>query len=75
MLPGASNSTYVDGLAYLQEQYSYSKGHLWRGLHEIAVFPPNEYFASLVNPLILGAIFIDFCGVLVPCATLNVFWR
>lgn len=27
MFPGASNSTYVDGLAYLQEQYSYSKGH------------------------------------------------
>ncbi|OJZ80600.1 hypothetical protein ASPFODRAFT_147512 [Aspergillus luchuensis CBS 106.47] len=41
----------------------------------IAVFSPNEYFASLVNPLILGAIFIDFCGVLVPYDTLNVFWR
>jgi ABC-type multidrug transport system ATPase subunit len=41
----------------------------------IAVFSPNEYFASLVNPLVLGAIFIDFCGVLVPYDTLNVFWR
>ncbi|KAI9039876.1 uncharacterized protein KD926_008977 [Aspergillus affinis] len=41
----------------------------------IAMFSPNEYFASLVNPLVLSAIFVDFCGVLVPFNTLSVFWR
>ncbi|KAJ5758778.1 ABC multidrug transporter [Penicillium odoratum] len=41
----------------------------------IAVFSSNENFASLVNPLVLGAIFIDFCSALVPYNSLNVFWR
>jgi ABC-type multidrug transport system ATPase subunit len=41
----------------------------------IAVFSPNEYFASLVNPFILGAIFINFAGVLVPYSNLNNFWK
>ena len=40
----------------------------------IAAYAPNAVFASLVNPLFLG-ILISFCGVLVPYAQLNVFWR
>lgn len=35
---------------------------------------PNAVFASLVNPLILGTL-ISFCGVLVPYAELQVFWK
>ncbi|KAF2398607.1 putative ABC multidrug transporter [Trichodelitschia bisporula] len=41
----------------------------------IATYAPNEYFASLANPLILGAGLINFCGVIVPYAQINVFWR
>lgn len=41
----------------------------------IAVCSPNAYFASLINPLILGTILINFAGVLVPYSGLNVFWK
>ncbi|KAL3447762.1 ABC-2 type transporter-domain-containing protein [Aspergillus insuetus] len=41
----------------------------------IAAYAPNEYSASLVNPLVLGAGLIGFCGVVVPYAQINVFWR
>ncbi|KAF9894992.1 hypothetical protein FE257_004616 [Aspergillus nanangensis] len=40
----------------------------------IAAYAPNEIFASLVNPLVIG-ILVSFCGVLVPYAQLQVFWR
>ncbi|KAE8374201.1 ABC-2 type transporter-domain-containing protein [Aspergillus bertholletiae] len=41
----------------------------------IAAYAPNEYSASLVNPLVLGAGLIAFCGVVVPYEQINVFWR
>ncbi|KAJ5747534.1 uncharacterized protein N7511_009230 [Penicillium nucicola] len=41
----------------------------------IAAYAPNEYSASLVNPLVLGAGLIGFCGVVVPYESINVFWR
>lgn len=41
----------------------------------IAAYAPNEYSASLVNPLVLGAGLIGFCGVVVPYEQINVFWR
>ncbi|KAL4985157.1 P-loop containing nucleoside triphosphate hydrolase protein [Aspergillus falconensis] len=40
----------------------------------IAAYALNEYSASLVNPLVLGAGLIGFCGVVVPYAQINVFW-
>ncbi|KAL4977184.1 hypothetical protein BDW66DRAFT_150287 [Aspergillus desertorum] len=41
----------------------------------IAAYAPNEYSASLVNPLVLGAGLFGFCGVVVHYAQINVFWR
>ncbi|RDL37027.1 Uncharacterized protein BP5553_04460 [Venustampulla echinocandica] len=41
----------------------------------IAAISPNSFFAALMNPTILGAFFINFCGVLVPYSQLTVFWR
>ena len=40
----------------------------------VAAYAPNATFASLVNPLVIG-ILVSFCGVLVPYAQINVFWR
>jgi ABC-type multidrug transport system permease subunit/ABC-type multidrug transport system ATPase subunit len=39
-----------------------------------AAYAPNEMLAALVNPLVFG-ILISFCGVLVPYAQMNPFWR
>ncbi|KAH7305961.1 ABC-2 type transporter-domain-containing protein [Stachybotrys elegans] len=48
---------------------------LYTGIGQfIAAYAPNEVFASLVNPIILG-ILICFCGVLVPYAQIQAFWR
>lgn len=41
----------------------------------IAAYSPNEYFAALANPLIIGAVLINFCGVVVPYEQLQMFWR
>ncbi|PHH61101.1 hypothetical protein CDD81_763 [Ophiocordyceps australis] len=40
----------------------------------IAAYAPNEVFAALVNPLLLGTL-VSFCGVLVPYAQIEAFWR
>ena len=40
----------------------------------IAAYAPNAVFATLVNPVFIG-ILVSFCGVLVPYAQLNVFWK
>ncbi|KAK4251297.1 ABC-2 type transporter-domain-containing protein [Corynascus novoguineensis] len=39
-----------------------------------AAWAPNELFAALVNPVVIG-ILISFCGVLVPYAQIQPFWR
>lgn len=41
----------------------------------IATYAPNEYFASLMNPIILGAGLITFCGIVVPYSQITAFWR
>lgn len=41
----------------------------------IAAYSPNAYFASLANPIILGAFLINFCGVVVPYDQIQAFWR
>ncbi|KAF2000580.1 ABC multidrug transporter-like protein [Amniculicola lignicola CBS 123094] len=40
----------------------------------IAAYAPNAVFASLVNPLVIGTL-VSFCGVLVPYAQIQAFWR
>ncbi|RDW56738.1 ABC multidrug transporter [Coleophoma cylindrospora] len=41
----------------------------------IAAYSPNEYFAALANPIVLGAALINFCGIVVPYKQIPVFWR
>ncbi|KFY41728.1 hypothetical protein V494_02834 [Pseudogymnoascus sp. VKM F-4513 (FW-928)] len=41
----------------------------------IAAISPNPFFASLLNPTIIGAFFINFAGVLQPYSQLPVFWK
>jgi ABC-type multidrug transport system ATPase subunit len=40
----------------------------------VAAYAPNELFAALCNPIIIGML-VSFCGVLVPYAQIQVFWR
>lgn len=41
----------------------------------IAAYAPNEYFAAIMNPVLIGAGLISFCGVVVPYAQMQPFWR
>ena len=41
----------------------------------IAAYSPNELFAALANPVIIGAGMINFCGVVVPYNQIVAFWR
>ncbi|KAL1860169.1 hypothetical protein Plec18170_002118 [Paecilomyces lecythidis] len=48
---------------------------LYTGIGQfIAAYAPNAVFAALINPLIIG-ILVAFCGVLVPYAQIQSFWR
>ncbi|KAL1843554.1 hypothetical protein VTJ49DRAFT_1147 [Mycothermus thermophilus] len=48
---------------------------LYTGIGQFeAAYAPSELFAALVNPVVIG-ILVAFCGVLVPYAQINVFWR
>ncbi|KAL1861192.1 hypothetical protein Plec18170_001707 [Paecilomyces lecythidis] len=40
----------------------------------IAAYAPNATFAALANPVIIGTL-VSFCGVLVPYAQIQAFWR
>ncbi|KAH6717959.1 atrB, ABC transporter [Leptodontidium sp. MPI-SDFR-AT-0119] len=40
----------------------------------IAAYAPNAVFAALANPLVIGTL-VSFCGVLVPYAQIQAFWR
>ncbi|KAH7214361.1 ABC-2 type transporter-domain-containing protein [Fusarium oxysporum] len=41
----------------------------------IAAYAPNEYFAAIMNPLLIGAGMISFCGVVVPYGAMQAFWK
>ncbi|EYE92883.1 putative ABC multidrug transporter [Aspergillus ruber CBS 135680] len=41
----------------------------------IAAYAPNEYFAAIMNPVLIGAGMISFCGVVVPYSQMQPFWR
>ena len=40
----------------------------------VAAYAPNAVFASLVNPVVISVL-VSFCGVLVPFAQIQEFWR
>ncbi|KAJ5330190.1 hypothetical protein N7452_010580 [Penicillium brevicompactum] len=41
----------------------------------IAAYAPNEYFAAVMNPVLIGAGLVSFCGVVVPYSSMQPFWR
>ncbi|CAI4214022.1 unnamed protein product [Parascedosporium putredinis] len=41
----------------------------------IAAYAPNEYGAAILNPIIIGAGMISFCGVVVPYSLMQPFWK
>lgn len=41
----------------------------------IAAYAVNDYFAAVMNPLILGAGLVSFAGVVVPYADMQPFWK
>lgn len=41
----------------------------------IAAYAPNEYFAAVMNPVLIGAGLISFCGVVIPYSQMQAFWR
>ncbi|KAF2024223.1 ABC transporter [Setomelanomma holmii] len=68
-LPAASSKAGATFFVMLVYQFNYTgMGQL------VAAYAPNAVFASLVNPLLLGTL-VSFCGVLVPYAQIQTFWR
>jgi ABC-type multidrug transport system ATPase subunit/ABC-type multidrug transport system permease subunit len=48
---------------------------IYTGIGQFVAAPaPNAVFASLINPLLIGTL-VSFCGVLVPYAQIQEFWR
>ncbi|KAJ6023722.1 hypothetical protein N7540_004519 [Penicillium herquei] len=41
----------------------------------IAAYAPNEYFAAVMNPVLIGAGLVSFAGVVVPYSQMQPFWR
>ncbi|KAK4151109.1 ABC-2 type transporter-domain-containing protein [Chaetomidium leptoderma] len=41
----------------------------------IAAYAPNEYFAAISNPLLIGCGLISCCGVVVPYTAMQPFWK
>lgn len=68
-LPSASDQAGAAFFVMLVYQFIYT------GIGQfVAAYAPNAVFASLVNPVILGTL-VSFCGVLVPYAQIQEFWR
>ncbi|KIV94630.1 hypothetical protein PV10_02380 [Exophiala mesophila] len=68
-LPG--DSSKAGAIFFIMLLYEF----LYTGIGQfIAAYAPNAVFASLVNPLLIGTL-ISFCGVLVPYAQIQEFWR
>jgi ABC-type multidrug transport system permease subunit/ABC-type Mn2+/Zn2+ transport system ATPase subunit len=68
-LPSASSRAGATFFVMLAYEFLYT------GIGQfVAAYAPNEVFASLVNPLLLGTL-ISFCGVLVPYQQIQAFWR
>nr|ABR15505.1 ABC transporter [Plenodomus lingam]ABR15506.1 ABC transporter [Plenodomus lingam] len=68
-LPSGSDKAGAVFFVMLAYQFMYT------GIGQfVAAYAPNPVFASLVNPLLLGTL-TCFCGVLVPYAQIQEFWR
>ncbi|KAH6888187.1 ABC-2 type transporter-domain-containing protein [Thelonectria olida] len=66
-----NNSDRVGATFFVMLMYEF----VYTGIGQfVAAYAPNEVFASLVNPLIIGTL-VSFCGVLVPYAQIQEFWR
>jgi ATP-binding cassette subfamily G (WHITE) protein 2 (SNQ2) len=66
-----TDSNKAGGTFFVMLMYEF----IYTGIGQfIAAYAPNAVFASLANPLIIGLL-VSFCGVLVPYAQINVFWR
>ncbi|KGQ10332.1 Protein SNQ2 [Beauveria bassiana D1-5] len=67
--PGASSRAGSTFFVMLMYEFLYT------GIGQfIAAYAPNVVSATLVNPLIIGVL-VSFCGVLVPYAQIQPFWR
>lgn len=68
-LPYASDRTGSTFFVMLSYEFLYT------GIGQfIAAYAPNEVFAALVNPVIIGTL-VSFCGVLVPYQQIQPFWK
>ncbi|KAL4804144.1 ABC-2 type transporter-domain-containing protein [Aspergillus unguis] len=64
---------YISGHVYLQMIFY---EFLYTSIGQaIAAYAPNEYFAAIMNPIVIGAGMISFCGVVVPYSQMQPFWR
>ncbi|KAI2830529.1 hypothetical protein CBS147343_10393 [Aspergillus niger] len=70
---GLPVDAYISGHMYLQMIFY---EFLYTSIGQaIAAYAPNEYFAAIMNPILIGAGMIAFCGVVVPYDSITPFWR
>jgi ATP-binding cassette subfamily G (WHITE) protein 2 (SNQ2) len=66
-----SDSTKAGATFFVMLMYEF----IYTGMGQfVAAYAPNAVFATMINPLILGLL-VSFCGVMLPYAQINVFWR
>jgi ABC-type multidrug transport system permease subunit len=66
-----SSSTRAGATLFVMLLYEF----IYTGIGQfVAAYAPNAVFASLINPLLIGTL-VSFCGVLVPYAQIQEFWR
>lgn len=67
--PGGSDRAGATFFVMLMYEFVYT------GIGQfIAAYAPNETFAALANPFVIGLL-VSFCGVLVPYQQIQTFWR
>jgi ATP-binding cassette subfamily G (WHITE) protein 2 (SNQ2) len=65
------DSAKAGGVFFVMLMYEF----VYTGIGQfIAAYAPNAVFASLVNPMVINTL-VSFCGVLVPYAQIQPFWR
>ncbi|KAK4183343.1 ABC-2 type transporter-domain-containing protein [Podospora australis] len=66
-----SNSNRSGAVLFVMLMYEF----IYTGIGQfIAAYAPNAVFAALANPFVIGLL-VSFCGVLVPYAQIQVFWK
>lgn len=66
------NSTLTDARHHPRIVYEFLYTSIGQA---IAAYSPNELFAAMANPVLIGCGLIPFSGVLVPYSEIQVFWR